>query len=115
MILNVDPIAKPRMTRRDKWQERPCVMRYRAFADEVRRQADQPLPDVLRVTFWLPMPKSWSKKRRKEMANQVHQQKPDLDNLCKALMDALSKDDAHVYRIEAEKRWGNTGIIHVQT
>jgi len=32
----ITPVPKPRQTRSDKWKQRPCVMRYRAFADEVR-------------------------------------------------------------------------------
>ncbi len=32
----IDVVGKPRMTQRDKWKKRPCVLRYRAFADELR-------------------------------------------------------------------------------
>lgn len=31
-IYDITPIGKPRMTRADKWKQRPPVMRYRAFA-----------------------------------------------------------------------------------
>lgn len=30
-IYDITPIGKPRMTRADKWKQRPAVMRYRAF------------------------------------------------------------------------------------
>lgn len=30
------PVAKPRMTKRDKWAKRPCVMKYWAWCDLVR-------------------------------------------------------------------------------
>ena len=32
-IYDITPIGKPRMTRADKWKQRPAVMRYRAFCD----------------------------------------------------------------------------------
>jgi len=33
------PIPKPRQTRRDKWARRPCVLRYREWADQIRAAA----------------------------------------------------------------------------
>ena len=29
-------MGKPRMTQRDKWKKRPCVLRYHAFRDKMR-------------------------------------------------------------------------------
>lgn len=100
----VEPVAKPRMTRRDVWAKRPCVLRYRAFCDRIRFLRVK-LPEPCRVVFYLPQPKSWSAKKRAAMAGQLHRQKPDLDNLLKALVDAVYKDDAHLAFICAEKRW----------
>src|SRR5690606_40401818 len=61
-----------RMTQRDKWQKRPAVMRYRAFCDELRaRNCTFPESDS-HVIFHIPMPKSWSKKKRAEMLGQPH-------------------------------------------
>ena len=34
--IDICPVAKPRMTQSDKWRERPAVVKYRAFADELR-------------------------------------------------------------------------------
>ena len=36
ITLNIKPIAKPRMTRSDKWKKRKCVLDYRIFCDELR-------------------------------------------------------------------------------
>ena len=63
IYLPVTPYGKPRMTRRDQWAKRPAVIRYRAFCDAVRAAwpAGVPYPAAgAHVTFWLPMPKSWS-------------------------------------------------------
>jgi len=59
------------------------------------------------------MPKSWSKKKKAEMLGQPHQQKPDIDNLLKALMDAVLPEDSHIYDIRATKYWGNVGGIDI--
>ncbi|ENA1269270.1 RusA family crossover junction endodeoxyribonuclease, partial [Klebsiella variicola] len=40
-----------------------------------------------------------------------HQQKPDADNMIKALMDALFTDDAHIWDFRVTKRWGESGQI----
>ena len=36
VVYPITPVPKPRMTRRDRWAKRPCVLRYWAFKDEVR-------------------------------------------------------------------------------
>lgn len=106
------PVPKPRMTQRDKWAKRPCVLRYRAFCDRVRF-ARVKLPEPCRVIFHLPMPASWSKAKREKFDGQAHRQKPDLDNLLKALIDAVYREDAHLAFICAEKRWALEGAIEV--
>ena len=39
--------------------------------------------------------------------------RPDLDNLVKAFMDALSVEDGYVWKITAEKRYSFNGSILV--
>lgn len=88
-IYSIAPTAKPRMSRADAWKQRPCVLRYRAFCDEARLRMGPLDMEGARVVFFMPMPKSWSKKKRAEMKGQPHRQAPDLSNLIKALEDAL--------------------------
>lgn len=102
------PIGKPRMTQRDKWKKRPCVMRYRAWADSARAAAPKDMPkDPVDVNFtaYLPMPKSWSAKKREAMRGQLHRQKPDVDNIFKSLADALWKSDCGIAIGSFCKRW----------
>lgn len=47
------------------------------------------------------------------MNNQPHQQKPDIDNLIKGILDALCDDDAFVYEVHASKEWTYSGFIHL--
>ncbi|HGJ5876951.1 MAG TPA: RusA family crossover junction endodeoxyribonuclease [Arsenophonus sp.] len=107
------PVPKPRMTQRDVWQKRPVVLRYRTFCDEVKNTGlVLPESDSI-VVFQLPMPKSWSKKKHVEMDGKPHQQKPDVDNLLKALMDAVFKDDCTLWHVTVSKIWGTSGKITV--
>jgi len=117
-VFEIDPCPKPRQTAADRWKvgskARPAVARYRAFCDNLRLQAGSwELPDSFAVTFTLPMPKSWSKKKRAELDGKPAQSKPDLSNLIKALEDAMRDDDEKVHMISAKKVWGPFGKIVV--
>ena len=116
MIFRIDPVAKPRMTQSDKWKQRPAVLTYRAFCDLLRLQAQQEgfaLGDRVGISFSVPMPRSWSKKKKLEFNGTPCQAKPDLDNLCKSVLDALMTEDKFVWKLQAEKRWSITGMIEI--
>lgn len=66
----ITPVGKPRMTRRDKWKQRQPVMRYRMFCDEARLHGIRVPENGAHITFVLPMPQSWSKKKRTAMDGQ---------------------------------------------
>lgn len=108
LTVAIVPIGKPRMTQRDRWKKRPCVLKYRAFADELRAQTDGMIPeDPVSVSWvaWFPFPKSYSKKKRAALAGTIHRQKPDRDNVDKAILDVLFKEDCRVGHGELCKRW----------
>lgn len=112
--LNVIPVPKPRMTQRDKWK--PAAKRYFAFKDEVRWKALGErvlgnLPNEIEMCFVMPMPDSWTEKKKNEYDGEPHGQKPDIDNLVKALLDALYEEDKYVHKVIAEKCWGREGKI----
>lgn len=108
------PCPAPRMTQSDKWNKRPCVMRYFAFRDECKLLKVK-LPVKAHITFIMPMPKSWSGKKKDREDGQPHTCKPDLDNLLKALLDALYADDGHIHDIRVNKIWGFEGAILVDS
>lgn len=97
-----EPVSKPRQTQRDKWQKRPNVMKYRAWADEVRLRMGQMPGDVgrLDVVFYFTIPT-----RRKGLAGTPHRQRPDIDNCIKAVMDALFHQDSAIHQVSARKFW----------
>ena len=112
----VSPVAKPRMTQRDRWktgrEARPAVKKYRLFCDAIRAHGVTLEPGGQHVLFVFPMPTSWSKAKRATMRWQPHQQRPDVDNLMKALCDALFEDDSVVYDWRITKIWGEVGAIY---
>lgn len=63
--------------------------------------------------FGIPMPASWSAKKRGLMRGKPHEQRPDIDNLAKAFMDALCEDDSYIWRLYAEKLWSDEGYLEV--
>ena len=69
-------------------------------------------PIRISCEFVIDRPKSHTKARRSKF-RESHSQKPDLDNLVKALTDAMTGivwvDDSQVSSILASKRWTNEG------
>ena len=119
MKINITPVPKPRMTRRDKWAKRACVLRYFAFSEELNLKLFSWIDAGIdlngyTLTFGLPMPKSWSKKKKLEMDGKPHKQTPDIDNLCKAVLDSLYLDDSHIHKIALEKVWAKDGFIRIE-
>lgn len=110
----ITPMAKPRMTRADKWKQRGCVLRYRAYKDEIRLRKVLVPEGGVRITFVIPMPVSWSNKKRDAMDGQPHQVKPDVDNLHKGLLDAVFQDDCQVWDHRVTKIWGEIGAIIIE-
>lgn len=113
MIYAITPVPKPRMTRRDKWLKRPCVMIYRRFKDQVQARRVE-LPQPCEVIFTIEMPESWPEATRAKMNGKPHTARPDLDNLLKALCDAVHQEDSHIHDVRAQKRWGRAGMIEVR-
>lgn len=114
---HVKPMGKPRMNRSDKWDPRPCVKRYWAFKDQINLQrGDFQLPLYnYWIIFHIPMAKSWwAAKKRRHLGKLHQQQKPDKDNLEKALLDALIVDDHAVCDGRVSKVWAATGEGKIQ-
>jgi len=109
--LLIEPHTKPRMTRSDKWKQRPCVIAYRDFKDKLREECKrinltELKPELELLRFEIPMPSSWSKKKKLEMEGKPHQQSPDLDNLCKGFWDAMLTQDNYIWKVkELSKIW----------
>lgn len=106
-VAHINPMGKPTMTHADKWQERPRVIAYRAWADAVRDAAPElpENPGTLSVVAYLALPESWSQKKKAAHRGRPHASKPDSSNIIKGIEDALFSEDKTIYRISLEKRW----------
>lgn len=124
-VINVVPMGAVRMSSSDRWKTNPnhldplkrqrtAVTRYFKFKDEIRSEIAKfgiSIEDCVDVVFVMPMPDSWSEKKKEKMNGLPHSQRPDIDNMVKGFMDALFKEDSHIWSLKCEKRWGYKGAI----
>ena len=124
-LFDLVPISAPRMTQSDRWRlnpehpdinkrQRPVVTKYFAYKNNLVLQGKImkfEIKPVLDVLFIMPMPNSWSGKKKDRMNGLPCKVKPDTDNLLKALKDTFCKNDSHIWRETAEKRWGHRGSV----
>lgn len=71
------------------------------------------------VKFFFPVSESWSKKKKSQKLNTPHDQKPDIDNLLKPVMDSLlsqkhGKNDTKVWDVRITKMWSEAPRIEVE-
>jgi len=113
-IFDIDPKPAPRMVRSDKWKKRQVVEDCYSWRNALRLMANTKgyklMPD-LDIVFIIPMPESWSEKKKKYNNGMPHQQRSDIDNLCKNVMDTFTDEDGFVYKLRAVKFWGRKGLI----
>jgi Holliday junction resolvase RusA-like endonuclease len=85
------------------------------FCDSLRKKMEGvTIPNAVTIRFGIEMPASWSRKKKLSMRGQPHQQKPDIDNLQKSVLDALLPDDSVVHSITATKVWDLAGWIRIE-
>lgn len=114
MIFHIIPVPcpRPRVTR---WGTH-YPKRYQDFKEELSLLGKAQKfkgGHQLMVDFYMPMPKSLSKKKKKELLGYPHKHRPDLDNLVKAVLDCLWEEDSIVSEIHATKQWAEEGKIEV--
>ena len=104
----------------------------RAFSPEENRSFEQKVAELARPMFPAPIegpvklriiavfevPRSWSNKRQAAALGGYHTQKPDRDNIEKAVQDGLNRiawrDDGQVADGRSVKRWGRYSETIVQ-
>lgn len=73
---------------------RRYLLKYLEYKDGLKAHAEQIgfiMPqDAFFMWFFMPMAKSWTKKKKAAMAFKLHKNKKDTDNLSKAIKDALA-------------------------
>lgn len=119
--LDAPAMGKPRMTQRDKWKQRPCVMAYRAWCDQLREACPNPPPaervEAVTVIAHYAMPASWPQKKRAKLNGTKKRGKPDGDNVFKGIADALWKDDEKLGDQAVQRRWAthDLTIVRIRT
>lgn len=70
---------------------------------------EENIPIDIDIKFYMPIPKSISEKKKKELIDKPHTKKPDIDNCVKSVYDGLNKvaynDDSQIYKSSSEKRY----------
>lgn len=112
------------MTGRGKWTS-PTAKKYLRWKEAVgylltaqHRKEPTEYACAVKAIFRMPIPESWSKKKRAEAIGKPVPVKPDIDNLVKGLFDAANgivwKDDNQVVRCEAEKVYSDSPGITLE-
>ncbi len=132
--LEITPVTAPRQIKSDLWAPRPQIVKYRDYQNTVQREwGDTPIPIPFFLLVIVPMPASWSSKKKKRMYGTPHiTTGKDRDNYDKGFWDSLFYDrkgrylnplldthgneltnDGFIWSGWPEKRWGYTGSISV--
>ena len=123
LVIPGKPFAKqrPRFSRRSGRAFTPKATV--SFESVVRSLAQAKFPAPLEgavsveVQAVFEPPASWSKKKRAAFVGQWHTQRPDRDNLEKAILDGLNRiafaDDSQVAHGTSSKKWGETAETRV--
>lgn len=98
-----DQLRRPGLLRKKRLE------RYNSYKDALIDEAADKgyvMGEKIEVLFYIPVPPSWRKAKKARYHFTPHRSKPDVDNLCKALMDALKPTKDHVvHTLIAKKVW----------
>jgi len=126
-LFDVIPIGAPRMTQSDRWKtdpnhsdpnrrQRKTVTQYWYSKNRLIEQCEKmgfKLGKYFEAVYFIPMPDSWSEKKKDKMNGFPHESTPDSDNVTKFFKDSVKKNDSDVWLEKVEKRWAYCGSILV--
>jgi Holliday junction resolvase RusA-like endonuclease len=96
------PAGFSRLLRLEKYND------YKVSLSALSKQHKFTIPEQgVHIIFYIPVPKTWKKYKKDEMHMKLHQSKPDIDNLVKAVFDSLFSEDKYIADFRATKRWVN--------
>lgn len=111
--------ARPRVT---KSGHAYTPEKTRAYEQKVKlcwkQQSGERIPPgagiCVEITAYMPIPGSLSMRKREALLGEEHLKKPDLDNIIKAILDALNGcaygDDSAIWMITASKYYGKPQV-----
>ena len=123
--------GRPRYSKRGEYVHTYTPKKTKDFEDAIRFEfmasTSDPMPVYDRevslkakVTIGCPIPKSYSKKKQALCRDRVlvPSKKPDIDNILKAVFDALNgyafEDDVQIVKVYAEKMYAEKPFIEVE-
>lgn len=126
MNIPIEPVPKlrPRFTVKYGRVYTHTPLRTKIFENQIAQyyiaqskafKFDKGVPLEVDLWFGLPVPKSFTKKKCRmiESGELWHTVKPDCDNLCKAVLDALNDvawhDDAQIASLKVHKGYSSDG------
>ena len=128
LTFNINPVpaSRPRVTRWGTFYGK----KYKEFKREMGVmliESDRPslvnpvlwIEDLISadMTFFVPMARSWSKKKKSLKNGQFCDNNADLDNYEKAILDSLNgiyfNDDRQIVQQKSQKIWAETGSIRI--
>jgi|TARA_Y100000031_G_C8228709_1_gene389773 Holliday junction resolvase RusA-like endonuclease len=122
ITFDIDPIpaSRPRVSRWSTYYPK----RYTKFREKMKALTGElettPFEKLVSVSvvFYIGMPKSWSKKKKKEKNKGFCDNNADLDNYQKAILDSLNGvlyiDDRQIVEIFASKRYSDKPFIELE-
>jgi Holliday junction resolvase RusA-like endonuclease len=125
-IKNIEPMGAVRMTTRGKYVKDNAkrYLNYKSIIySEVLSQLNgvyNPMDCAINAMVWfkMPIPASWSKKKKEAAVGQFCTTKPDIDNLVKGLFDSLNGllwvDDNRIAVMNVYKVYSNDPGIDLE-
>ena len=115
--INPVPASRPRVSRWSTYYPKKYTKFKKdmeALTSEMETTPSEKLVSV-ELEFGIMIPKSWSKKKRKELNNTYCSNNSDIDNYIKAILDSLNGivyiDDKQVVELFAKKIYSEEGYI----
>ena len=128
LTYNINPIpaSRPRVTRWGTYYGK----KYKNFKEEMKEKTSyEDRQNTMNTIIWLdglifadmtffvPMARSWSKKKKSLKNGEFCDNNADLDNYEKAILDSLNgiyfKDDRQIVSQKSQKIWAETGKIKI--
>jgi len=121
MIINLKPFPapRPRFSKRGTYNPSEYTNYKKTFLLLAKRQCKAYFNGAicLKVTFFMQIPASESKKKQRELIGQYHIKKPDTDNLIKTVKDSLEgtfyHNDSQICKVIAEKIYSENPRVDV--
>lgn len=122
VVFDIAPVvaSRPRVTRWSTFFPKKYTAFKVAMTELTKDIIFTPTKELIYVqlTFYVAMPKSWSKKKKLEKDGKFCDNNADIDNYCKAILDSLEgvyfENDKQVAMIRAMKYYSATPRIEYQ-